>query len=326
MNENPSKPHDTSREHPPTSSQEARDAKRLDAWITARQANEPATTLDGNTQAEVDVAAELLALAASEQPDRTFVAELERTLSQQAVAASEARRASAGSGHRLHHWLWAYMRVRPVRRLLAGAALVAMVLALLLAGPGTRAALRNVLYNLAFVSPTSIAATPVAVVAPRLPGKPTEPMTLAEIRNHAPFAVRTPGWLPRDLRFTGGHVDEGVVSLVYHPRAGEVSPGSPALLLLLSQDELAAPLLLPDDQQVWTQVHGEPAIYLHGGWQGQRSGDAIHSLRWNPTQDAAWLTWEETGIIHFLQADGLGLGMEEMLRIAESLRVQPELQ
>lgn len=80
------------------------------------------------------------------------------------------------------------------------------------------------------------------------------------------------------------------------------------------------PELLAAAHQVWTQIHEQPAIYLHGGWQGDRNGNTVANIRWDPALDAAWLTWEEDGLTCFLQADGLGLGMAEMRRIAESLR------
>ncbi len=70
-------------------------------------------------------------------------------------------------------------------------------------------------------------------------------------------------------------------------------------------------------------VNGLPGIYVHGSWQDNGKGDPnikLGSLLWDEASDNAYLTWTQDNVTCLLESHNLGLGLDELLRIAGSMR------
>ncbi|MEZ4714012.1 MAG: hypothetical protein R3A44_42910 [Caldilineaceae bacterium] len=305
-----------------------RAAHELERRIAARQQGDAPLMPDELDAELAEFADELVAVSRSIQPSAAFVDALETRLLQNMAAPASTY--SAG-------WQWPSLfggfrlgSHSPLRVALAGGVLALILL--LLSFPTTRAALRNLLFGMIFVEPRELkdeqfgVETPVNVAGGR-------PMTLAEIQAQAPFVVKTPAWLPDDLAFTGGYVVEtptgAQVSLVYHrPQdrtGGEIAPDAPYLLLVIMSGEPEAPPLLPEDEQQWVNVAGEPAIYVHGIWRAgaaDKASNTVSDVYWDSAADDAWLTWREEELAYWLQADGLHFDQTTIVQVAESLTEQ----
>ena len=69
-------------------------------------------------------------------------------------------------------------------------------------------------------------------------------------------------------------------------------------------------------QDAW--VNGRPALYAQGVWQlYDKTGP---SLQLDATVDRKLLSWESVGVTYVLDAYGLDLSRDDMIRIAESIR------
>jgi hypothetical protein len=229
-------------------------------------------------------------------------------------------------------------------RVLAGRRWVAVGLSgiLLLAGvlffvPSVRAAVDGIVQRMGifFVDTRTFGQDSQVSVAEVQPVTLTPPsgLSLAEIRSRANFPLRLPTWLPGEFAYV--HADIGTdkqadgqetapqqVTIEYR-RAAEPSSDSGVLLFEASNGRIGGPLLAETKEQA-VSVNGSTGIYVHGGWQSDGRGDPnvhIGSLRWDDQADAAYLTWTEAGVTYLLSAADLGLQREDLLRIAQSLRL-----
>ncbi len=75
---------------------------------------------------------------------------------------------------------------------------------------------------------------------------------------------------------------------------------------------------VPESEIQDSRVNGQPALYAQGGWKPE--GDAGPSLQWVGTMDRKLLSWESGGITYVVDAYGLDLSHDDMIRIAESIR------
>ena len=214
--------------------------------------------------------------------------------------------------------------------LIVAIAFLVVAIGAMIAVPAARATAESVVrrLGLAFVdttAPEERNATVVKLEASPVPGGRL--MSREEIERQAPFQVRTPTWLPEGLALAGGNVSndeqKAQVYLEYRLAGLPASSETPCLMLAIYAGSVGAPPLLAASQEVAVEVHGQQAIYVHGGWRDDGQGDpqvAIGgTLQWDSSLDSAWLTWEEGELTYLLQAHGLELDLDQMIRIAESL-------
>ncbi len=234
------------------------------------------------------------------------------------------------------------MQRRPVAKLRLKVAVSLAVLALASIGllasiPSAQAAIVRTLqrFGLVLIDPSAMRpATSVKVEPTR---QPPQPLTLAEAQLRAPFPIRVPTWLPEGLTFAGAEVNVDTVStpgpdgeppaevsLVYHRASqSQISASTEMLQLLILFGPNPAGFVVPNSRGQEAVINGQAGVYAHGGWRDDGQGDpqtALGDLRWDDALDEAWLSWGEDGLTYTLQAVGLGLGREDMVRIAESLR------
>lgn len=235
--------------------------------------------------------------------------------------------------------LWAGIRSRlPERRRLARYAwLRAMAIGvaslLVVAGlamtPPVRAVVQDVVqrFGLAFTG-SDPGAPVVRLEATMAEGQLAPLASIEELRQQAPFPLRVATWLPEGLTLAGGSVSglesqEVIKVTLEYRRAGLVGGEAPVLRQWVANGAMPAPPLLAAKYERPSTVHGQPAVYVHGGWRDDGQGDpetAHGPLRWDETFDSAYLTWEEDGLAYLLEAQGLGLTESDLVRIAESLR------
>lgn len=193
--------------------------------------------------------------------------------------------------------------------------------------PRWRTALAGVL-TLVLVLSATTAVYEVVVKEPRpgpmaAPATPVVPRTLAEAQARVDFPIRIPTYLP------GGYQQSGISYTQSENRNEQgkvgvlISFAGPTLPLGLHQSKGAATLKAGDGVRE-VSVNGKPAY-----WAEYRTESIPDSgPRPYPGPPAGVtptvvvghsLSWEEGGVIYELRSDA-GLPLEEMLRIAESLR------
>lgn len=233
------------------------------------------------------------------------------------------------------------MQRRPAAKLRLKVAIGLAVLALASIGllasvPSTQAAIVHMLqrFGLVLIDPSAMRPATSAKVEPTV--QPAPPLTLAEAQLQAPFSIRIPTWLPEGLALVGAYVniDNGLtagragkpladVTVIYH-RTSEPQATTPGeMLLIITSRPNPAGFVVPNSRGQEAVIHGQTGIYTHGGWRDDGQGDpgtALGNLRWDDALDEARLSWGEDGLTYTLQAVGLGLSREDMVRIAESLR------
>lgn len=151
-------------------------------------------------------------------------------------------------------------------------------------------------------------------------------LSISEIQELVPFDVRFPLHVPDGLMLIGGTVaetDNGMqVSFEFH--FADKPFDSPELSLIIGP---VAPFLVPSSRGQEVVVNGLPATYVHGGWSDTGHGDPEtilgnkqDGLAWDDAINDAYLSWEgDDGLSYLLFAQGLGLELEDMLQIAESI-------
>lgn len=232
-----------------------------------------------------------------------------------------------------------WMQHRPSANLRLKVAIGLAVLALasiglLVSVPSTQAAIVHMLqrFGLVLIDPSAMKSTTSVKAEPV--GQPTPPLTLAEAQSQAPFPIRIPTWLPEGLALAGAYVklDNGLaadrkpladVTVIYH-RTSEPQGTTPGeMLLTITSRPNPAGFVVPNSREQEAMINGQAGVYTHGGWRDDGQGDpqtALGNLRWDDALDEARLSWTEDGLTYTLQAVGLGLSREDMVRIAESLR------
>ncbi|HET8631236.1 MAG TPA: hypothetical protein VFL91_27775, partial [Thermomicrobiales bacterium] len=103
------------------------------------------------------------------------------------------------------------------------------------------------------------------------------------------------------------------VIVSYMPVAGGPYPPSTGLgIQQTAGSTLHGGYAIPTSQVQDARVNGRPAAYAHGAW--------TEAGVWDGTLDAGMLSWEEGGFTYVVHSSGLGLGREDLVKIAESLR------
>jgi hypothetical protein len=168
----------------------------------------------------------------------------------------------------------------------------------------------------------------VVTVSTTLPPSPS----LAEIQEQLSFRLLVPTWLPNGLN----HIQRGISR--YDPQSWEGSgvqveisynqtenfQSSNGMLLFEANDgPIGAPPLLAEGREQSVTVNGQSGYYVHGAWQNDGTGDPntrYGDLLWDDQADDAYLTWTQEGVTYLLAANNLNLGLDDLTRIAESIK------
>jgi hypothetical protein len=222
-------------------------------------------------------------------------------------------------------------RVHRGWRLAGGAIVIAGLLAgLLMAVPTTRAAIDDLLRRMGIhLAPEQETNNTTVVMAePALTGTPAalENLSIDELRARIPFAVRTPGWLPDGLDYQRGLAnnkggDANLEAVLTYGKVGD-DTDTGTLTLEITPGDLP-PYYLSEKAAQDVTVNGQGGVYIHGGWMTDKPvqpGESSQGLFWDSANDDAYLSWVEDGLAYRLQAHGLGLGLDELTKIAESLK------
>jgi hypothetical protein len=145
--------------------------------------------------------------------------------------------------------------------------------------------------------------------APRAEVKEMPVVTLAEAQRQVSFKIPEPGWLPEGLTLKGAHVNPPNWASVFYGRADGKDGG---LGIEIAQGAGKTNYVFPDSAKQPVTVNSQPAIYIHGAWNGQG--------QWNDGEDAAALEWSANGFALYLSGSGLGLSRDDMIRMAESVK------
>ncbi|MFN8495031.1 MAG: hypothetical protein U0350_45930 [Caldilineaceae bacterium] len=300
---------------------ERNQSEQLDRYLTARQNAQPETNRPQRPAQDAMLVDALLELATNSQPDPAFAQGLEQRLRAMAIAQV-----------RTVPW---YRRFPPsvypaVRLAAVSLTLLCVVGAtLFISVPTARATIWAWLYGFGLTDPAKVTQQPMPIEKPLMPSAVRPTLSLSEVRRQVPFPVTAPTWLPPNVQFFAGFVDEadkGIqVSLVYQPPSAmqQTASASPLLLLVISRGMQDSWPLVANQQPQSVTVQEQAALYVHGGWRstGQDSQNAaLKHVTWDAAQDAAWLSWHVGDLTYLLYSQDLGLQQAEMVRIAESLQ------
>lgn len=295
-------------------------AEELDALLTAVRAGGSPAFAPGR-RPDLGLAAALVELAATLEPDPTFATDLEARLRARAASTLPLRRPrptmrAYTSPHTSPH---TSRGPHPRRAWAAVAALLGLAL-LLLAIPQAQAGVERLIrigaVRIGLVRPTSApGATPTPTPLPSLLDLAGE-TTLAQARSAAGFPLRLPAY-PPDLGPPDGvylqNLDGPMVVFVWLDRThpGQVRLGlfelSSNLYVIKSGARIVAQTTVDGQQAVWTE-----GPYLLEVLNGAGTGIAERIVVQGHT-----LLWAEHGITYRLET---GLTLDEAVRIAQSLR------
>jgi len=162
---------------------------------------------------------------------------------------------------------------------------------------------------------------------------PPPSLSVEEVRERISFPLMLPTWLPEDLDYAYYSLHpydpqtwegSGIKVGIEYGRAVDFNFASGLLRLNANDGPISAPPLLAESREQNVSVNGQPGIYVHGGWQDDGTGDPntrMGPLQWDDLADDAYLTWTQDGVTYLLEAHNLGLELDDLLRIAESMSV-----
>jgi len=162
---------------------------------------------------------------------------------------------------------------------------------------------------------------------------PPPSLSIAEIRRQISFSLMQPSWLPAGLDHYHGSIAKydpienqnpgsGTSVSLYYYRSADHDFLKGVLYLRANDGPIPAPPLLAQTREQEVTVNGQPGIYVHGAWQDDGSGDPnlkMGTLQWDDQADDAYLSWEQDGVTYLLEAHNLGLGLDDLLKIAASM-------
>jgi hypothetical protein len=212
-------------------------------------------------------------------------------------------------------------------RLAVGLGLLLLLIGSLIFVPAVRAFTESIIQRLgiAFVDTEQFGPnTEVGKLEPTIIVPPPS-LTLQEIHDRITFMLLTPTWLPEGLThiYRSMHdMQSGQVVDIQYCRTQDLVIQNGCLVFQASHNAQTAPPLLAESKEQVIEVNGQPGIYVHGGWQDNGKGDPntrLGNLLWDDQVDVAYLTWMQNGVTYLLEAHNLGLGLEDMQRIATSM-------
>lgn len=145
--------------------------------------------------------------------------------------------------------------------------------------------------------------------------------SIEEAQRRVPFPIYLPRSLPDDLTMidiyiitsppSGPRRSISTVGVTYRDNVGRT-------VFIRETLGVSEGSGVPESEVQDARVNGRSALYAQGGWQPD--GDAGPSLHWDGTMDRKLLSWESGGITYMVDAYGLDLSREDMIRIAESIQ------
>lgn len=224
-------------------------------------------------------------------------------------------------------------------RILTGRYAPALLLVLVLIGslifvPAVRAFAEDIIQRMgiAFVNTDQFSQdTQVVKIEATEILNPPPSLSVEEIRDRIGFHLLLPTWLPTDLSYVHRSISrydpttwEGSgkkLTIEYSPTAN-FDPASGLLFLHANDGPIGAAPLLAEGREQTVTINGQTGYYVHGGWQDDGRGDPntrLGNLFWDDQADDAYLTWMQDGVTYLLEAHNLSLGLDDLLRIAESM-------
>ena len=160
---------------------------------------------------------------------------------------------------------------------------------------------------------------------------PSPSLSLEELQAEISFPLLVPAWLPPELDYiqrgvtkvTDPQNAQDVAAQLEYYRTADLDPDNGRLTLAAGKGSTGVTPLLAETTEQSVIVNGQPGIYVHGGWEDDGSGDpniSIGPLRWDNQADDAYLTWTQDGVTYLLEAHNLGLGLDELQKIAASMK------
>ena len=160
--------------------------------------------------------------------------------------------------------------------------------------------------------------TPVMITPPAT-------LTVREFQERITFSVLTPTQLPEDLPYVYRGLQSnqsGQTVEIQYCRTMDMSVQKGCLFLFANYNAQPPSPLLAESKEQMVEVNGQPGIYVHGGWQDNGQGDPntrLGNLLWDDKVDAAYLTWEQDGVIYLFEGRNLELNLDDLLRVAASM-------
>jgi hypothetical protein len=228
------------------------------------------------------------------------------------------------------------IRRKKIERFAFGLALILLLIGSLFIVPEVRAFTEGVFQRMgiAFVNTDQIGDHVTVQQVEITPVAPPPSLSMEEIRQQISFNLMVPAWLPDGLVYVYRSIREydpadtagsGQKVSIEYGRSDNPDPESGLLRLTANDGPISAPPLLAASREQSVMVNSLPGIYVHGGWQDDGRGDPntkMGSLLWDDHADDAYLTWTQAGVTYLLEAHNLGLGLEDLLRIAGSMSGQ----
>jgi hypothetical protein len=186
--------------------------------------------------------------------------------------------------------------------------------------------------GIAFVDTSQLGDTVQVGQAERIKNTRPPSLSMEEIHQRISFNLMLPAWLPDGLAYVyrdireydpAGTAGSGQKVSITYARKEDLDPESGLLRLVAGDGPFNSPPLLAGSREQPVTVNGAPGIYVHGSWQDDGRGDPdtkLGSLLWDDEADAAYLTWTQEGVTYLLEAHHLGLVLDDLLRIADSMR------
>jgi len=145
-------------------------------------------------------------------------------------------------------------------------------------------------------------------------------LSLEEAQRFVDFQIPLPKQVPSNLVLAGGRVD----SLSKSDDAGSLptvvisyeDPSSPpttnsGMFLQISDSALFGGYLVPESEKRTALVNGRKALYVSGSW--------LPGTEWDSDADVWMISWKDNKHTYVLSVSGLGLDLEEVIVIAESI-------
>lgn len=160
-----------------------------------------------------------------------------------------------------------------------------------------------------------------------------EKMSLEEAQQILSSDPPMPTWLPENIVLSGVRIgtgpysgtDEPPLSVVisYEPASDSNYPDSAGLGLQITYAaQLEGGYAFPLGKEQEVMIHEHPGIFVKGSWWHDDTKNNLTDLEWRDDTDAGHLAWSANGLIFNLSASGLGLSLEDFIRIAESIEIQ----
>ncbi|NOK64452.1 MAG: hypothetical protein GFH27_549445n44 [Chloroflexi bacterium AL-W] len=147
-------------------------------------------------------------------------------------------------------------------------------------------------------------------------------LTLEQAQEQVSFHIGVPEKLPEELKLVHISTSEQNVFLKYHPSHNSNTQDTPEILLRIRTDMRSGPFL-PDSRREDVQVHQNPAVFVHGGWNDAEQGDPdtiMGDLAWDDSIDTNWLLWEVGDVTYWMETRNMPLSRVEVIEIAESIK------